>query len=107
MNYQRILKLQKLYGADKAQERINSGQIWLFEGSVGRYAMDLLRAGICMLPLHNTQDYYGNILPSRKQVRPRTVGSFGNCAEYWEGVDAGDIDFVEMLELISDWPLPF
>lgn len=100
MNYQSILKLQKIYGANKMQELINTGMAWRFEGSVGRHAMDLLRGGACMLPKHRTVDAYGNTVPSRYDVKPGTPGSFLNCAEFWQGVDEGDIDHVEALEYI-------
>ena len=100
MNYKSIETLQKLYGIDRTQELINSGDIWHFEGSVGRHAMDLLRAGLCLLPLTPSYDYYGNRIPSRKEVKPGTAGSYQNCLDYWQAVSDGDIDAVEALELI-------
>jgi hypothetical protein len=100
MNYSQIKSLQKLYGADRMQNLIDSGEIWKFEGTVGRYAMDLLRGGACMLPLQTTWDYWGNRIPTRKEVKPGTTGSFQNCRDYWQAVNDGDIDAVEALEYI-------
>ena len=83
MNAQSITKLQKLYGFESTQEGINTGQIWHFEGSAGRHAMDLLKAGICLLPTCQHVDYYGNTIPSRYDVKPGTPGSYLNALDYW------------------------
>lgn len=100
MTYSQVIYLQKLYGANRIQENINTGEIWNFEGSVGRHAMDLIKGGICMLPLRSTWDYYGNPLPTRKQVKPGTSGSFQNCRDYWQDVSDGNIDAIEALDYI-------
>jgi hypothetical protein len=57
------------------QELINSGQVWLMEGSLGRQAMSLIRQGFCVLgeePCHNA---YGGRVPSRFEVKTGTLGS--------------------------------
>lgn len=74
----------EFYEEDAAQEehilamqrRINAGSIWLFEGSAGREAMDLLEAGYCMLPKRATRDYWGNRIPSRDELKPGTKGTW-------------------------------
>lgn len=57
------------------QKRINDGSIWKFEGSAGRRAMELLRAGLCELGEKRFTDYYGNVVPSRFDVKPGTTGA--------------------------------
>lgn len=68
------------------QEAINNGSVWLMEGSMGRAAMDMLRAGCCMLGEESHRDYWGNRVPSRTEVKPGTVGS----REYCEARDWGE-----------------
>lgn len=101
MTYSQVTKLQKIYGVTETQEMINSGQIWHFEGSTGRHAMSLLKCGVCMLPLTPTRDYYGNMIPSRKQVKPESAGSFQNCERFWARVDDGDPDAVDVLNYFT------
>lgn len=105
MTYQTIRKMQSIYlpvllGDDTVQDMIDKGFIWKLEGSMGRYAMDLLRGGVCMLPLERRIDYYGNTVPSRNDVKPGTPGSFQNCQGFWARVDEGDIDAIEALDYI-------
>ena len=69
------------------QQLINSGQIWSFEGSMGRHAMSLLESGACMLPTVTRYDYYGNKVPSRYDVKPGTTGSYQNSVNYWPNVE--------------------
>lgn len=57
------------------QEMINDGSVWRMQGSAGRRAMDLLRAGLCELGSRRFTDYYGNIVPSRYDVKPGTTGA--------------------------------
>ena len=61
--------------AELYQKLINSGQAWVFEGSVGREAMRLIEDGYCMLGVESHKDYYGNHVPSRTEVQPHTKGS--------------------------------
>ena len=58
-----------------AQRLIDSGDAWRLEGSVGRYCMDLIEAGICVLGPERTTGAYGNIVPSRHDVKSGTKGS--------------------------------
>lgn len=90
MNFQSVKKLQKDYGFTAIQEQINNGSVWSMEGSMGRYAMSLLESGVCMLPKKRTTDYYGNVLPSRDDVKAGTKGSFKNSVRYWQGVENGE-----------------
>jgi hypothetical protein len=57
------------------QALINSGQAWKMEGSVGRQAMHMIEAGLCVLGTKSHRDYYGNKVPSRYEVKPGTKGS--------------------------------
>ena len=58
------------------QRAINEGTAWKFQGSYGRTMMDAIRSGYCMLGRHRTQDYYGNVIPSRDDVQAGTKGSY-------------------------------
>ena len=62
----------------RVQKLIDSGLAWKLEGSVGRYCMDMITAGYCMLGKEAHQDYWGNKVPSRYDVKAGTKGS----AEY-------------------------
>jgi len=57
------------------QKLINSGLAWKLEGSIGRFAMDLIRNGYCYLGVKGHKDYYGNYVPSRFEVETGTKGS--------------------------------
>ena len=57
------------------QVLINSGDAWRFEGHVGRTAMSLIEAGLCMLGPTVQRDYWGNHVLSRFQVVPGRPGS--------------------------------
>ena len=99
MTYSQIISLQKAYNVTEIQQQINSGLCWKMEGSVGRFAMDCLEAGVCMLPLTAHYDYYGNRVPSRADLKSGTKGTFQNAAKFWERVMNGDYDAVEWLEI--------
>lgn len=78
MKKQEIKKLEDtiLGGPFKeAQELVNSGNAWLFEGSVGRACMDAIESGAIMLGEKGIRDYYGNYVPSRYEVKSGTKGS--------------------------------
>ncbi len=47
------------------QQLIDSGTVWHLQGSYGRMASDLIRAGYCTLGDDSHQDAYGNVVPSR------------------------------------------
>lgn len=68
------------------QELVDTGMAWRMEGSVGRAAMDLLRAGKIVLGPVGHRDYWGNYVPSRHEVKPGTMGS----VEYAEAMAAED-----------------
>lgn len=105
MNAQRITKLQKMYGFTEAQKGINSGLVWKMEGSAGRYAMDLLRAGICLLPTVRRSDYYGSVVPSRYDVKPGSPGSYHNAQGFWANVDDGDPDALMAVMTLEKYAL--
>lgn len=70
------------------QQLINTGMAWKLEGdvcgiafSVGRLAMDLIRAGYCMLGKEGHRDYCGNYVPSRYEVKKGTLGSAAYCKQ--------------------------
>ena len=83
MNYQQIKAHQKEQGYDQWQHLINTGMAWTMEGSIGREAMNLLEAGACMLPKKPYQDYYGNRIPSRDDLKAGTKGTFQNSVNYY------------------------
>lgn len=91
MTIKKITKLQKQYGYTEIQGLINSGQAWTLEGSYGRAAMICLKNGECFLPLTSFTDYYGGHVPSRKELKPDTMGTLGNSQRFWEAVDSGEI----------------
>lgn len=98
MNIAQIKSLQKAHGYEETQNRINSGSIWKFEGSIGRQAMELLKAGVCMLPKKVTHDAYGNEIPSRDLLRKGTKGTFQNCAAFWQKVQSGECAYFKPLK---------
>ena len=61
---------------EAVQKAINEGTAWKFQGSYGRTMMDAIRSGYCLLGRNRTQDYYGNVIPSRDDVEPGTKGSY-------------------------------
>lgn len=95
---ERISELQKEYGLEKAQSLVNSGQIWGFEGSVGRAAMDALEAGLLMLGENRTSDYYGSTIPARTDLKDGTKGTLGNSQRFWGLVEDGDDGATEYAE---------
>lgn len=98
MNILKLEQLQRLYGVTEIQNLINSGMAWKLEGSVGRFANDMLEAGVCMLPLVPRIDYYGNRVPPRNVLKKGTKGTFQNCAQFWQKVYDGDFEVIEWLE---------
>ena len=81
-----ITELQKENGIYEIQELINSGNAWKMEGSVGRYAMDCLKRGMCFLPKKPQKDYYGNIVPGIDMIKEGSVGSLSLSSLYWSDV---------------------
>lgn len=56
------------------QRAINSG-MWGLQGSYGRTMMDAISSGYCLLGKSRARDYYGNVIPSRDDVKEGTKGS--------------------------------
>jgi hypothetical protein len=83
MKFSKIKGLQKAYGYAEMQKLIDSGVVWHMEGSLGRAAMDALTSGACMLPTTSRRGAYGNLIPSRYQVKPGTYGSFQNSVKFY------------------------
>jgi len=83
-----IQKLQKETGNDYYQALINGGVAWKLEGSTGRACMELLRVGACMLPKQRFKDYYGNLVPSRDDVKEGTMGSYQNSVNYYQNLES-------------------
>ena len=98
MNILKLQQLQKSYRVQEIQSQINSGLAWRLEGSVGRFASDMLEAGVCMLPLISRTDAYGNRVPNRHQIKAGSKGSYENCSRFWQKVWDGDFDTIESLE---------
>ena len=57
------------------QHMIDTGQAWHLEGFVGRTAMNMIDIGVCMLGEERHRDFWGNVVPSRWDVKPGTKGS--------------------------------
>jgi hypothetical protein len=87
MNISTIYKLQRENGLSEIQELINSGMAWKMEGAMGRYAMELLRSGVCILPRKAVIDAYGNKVPSRNELVSGTLGTFENAVNFWSDDD--------------------
>lgn len=62
-------------GIEALQALIDSGEAWRLEGSVGRAAQACIEAGDCVLGPVAVRDYYGNLIPSRDEVEPGSIGS--------------------------------
>jgi hypothetical protein len=92
---EQITELQKQYGLDVWQRRINSGSCWTMEGWYGRRAMELIECGACMLSEERQTDYYGSLIPSRNDVKDGTKGSLGNSQAFWQKVIDGEIMLVD------------
>lgn len=95
---EKIKEFQKGYNITQTQEMIESGQIWKMEGSMGRFAMQCLEAGICFLGETPRYDYYGNLVPSRKMIAEGSTGSLTNAQNFWQKVEDGDFETIEALE---------
>lgn len=57
------------------QHVIDTGDAWRLEGHVGRTAVALIEAGLCMLGPVRHHDAYGNVVPSRFDIEPGAPGS--------------------------------
>jgi len=56
------------------QRSINAGH-WSMEGSYGRAMMAAINSGRCLLGPDAARDAYGNVIPSRDDVKEGTKGS--------------------------------
>ncbi len=56
------------------QRAINGG-MWSLQGSYGRAMMQAISDGWCLLGTESFNDYYGNRIPSRTEVKEGTKGS--------------------------------
>jgi hypothetical protein len=56
------------------QRAINAGH-WSMEGSYGRAMMAAINSGHCLLGPNAARDYWGNVIPSRDDVKEGTKGS--------------------------------
>ena len=63
------------------QAMVNNGTAWRMEGAIGRESMRLLECGRLILGTKRITDYWGNIIPSRYDVKPGTKGSFDLAVE--------------------------
>ena len=66
------------------QRAINSG-MWGLQGSYGRSMMEAINAGYCLLGKNRARDYYGNVIPSRDDVKEGTKGSISFVEERMGG----------------------
>jgi hypothetical protein len=98
LTFKQIESLQKGYRVNGIQDLINSGQCWMMEGSVGRFANDCLEAGICMYPLTEKPSYYGGYFPNRKMIKKNSAGSFQKAQQFWGLVWVGDFEAIDYLE---------
>jgi hypothetical protein len=63
----------------EVQELIDTGMAWRMPGSVGRACMAALQSGAAVLAPEPKRDYYGNVVPSYRDVLDGTTGSVGNA----------------------------
>jgi hypothetical protein len=64
------------------QAEINSGTIWLMQGSAGRAAMDAIKGGYCMVGKAARKDYWGNTVPAREMLEAGSFGTYDFVAEH-------------------------
>ena len=70
------------------QNAINGG-MWGLQGSYGRTMMEAINSGCCLLGKSRASDYYGNVIPSRDDVKAGTKGSYEFVADAM-GVEYAD-----------------
>jgi len=76
------------------QRQINNGSVWHMQGSMGRAAMDAIKAGYCVCGTTGCQDYWGNHVPSRSQLQSGTKGTKEFVAKHRGEQWAEDIDSI-------------
>ncbi len=57
------------------QSLIDDGSVWRLQGHYGRVAMQFIESGKCTLGPTSCQDYFGNRVPSRFEVKAGSPGS--------------------------------
>jgi hypothetical protein len=62
-------------------QRAINAKAWSFQGSYGRAMMEAISAGKCLLGKEPCNDYWGNRIPSRYEVKEGTKGSEGYVDE--------------------------
>ncbi len=67
------------------QELVNTGMAWRLEGHVGRVCMLAIDNGDAVLGEAGHNDYYGNYVPSRTEVKSGTKGSVEYALNRQEG----------------------
>lgn len=87
----RITELQKQFGFWELQALINTGEVWHMEREMGIKAVQAMRMGACMLPKERSLDALGNIVPSRLELRPYSMGTLQRCQEFWEKYYVADL----------------
>ncbi len=70
----RATQTDPLGGLANIQRAINGG-LWSLQGSYGRTMMQAISDGWCLLGNQSFNDYYGNRIPSRTEVKEGTKGS--------------------------------
>lgn len=98
MTIERIKELQEEYQLTKAQNWLNTGDIWKLEGYYGRTASEMLESGILILPEERTSDYYGNIVPARTDLKAGTKGTLELAQEFWTEIERGNPNAIEYVE---------
>lgn len=68
------LSLDELDYYLSVQRAINAGH-WSMEGGYGRAMMAAINSGHCLLGPTAARDYWGNVIPSRDDVKEGTKGS--------------------------------
>lgn len=72
------------------QRAINGGSAWSLQGSCGRAMMGAIEDGYCMLGKAGARDAYGNVIPSRDDIKPGFPGSYDFVAAC-NGADYADM----------------
>lgn len=56
------------------QQQVNDGSCWHTSGSIGREASELIHAGYILMSKEGVEDWIGNPMPTRDQVRAGAPG---------------------------------
>lgn len=58
---------QRKHDLAQIQKMVDSGEVWGFQGYIGRMVHDLIEEGELKYPSHRTYDYWGNPLPTAEE----------------------------------------